>query len=135
MTAPGIVGIGLDLIENARVQESLDQFGDRFKRRVFLPGERVYCDAIALPHVHYAGRFAAKEAVSKAFGTGIGKQLGWLDIEIVRDDAGAPHCVLHGKGADLARARGVTSVLVSLTHTRDHSAAQAVLVGNLQSAT
>lgn len=130
MNAAGLVGIGIDLIENARVQESLEKFGARFKKRVFLPGEQAYCDGIALPHVHYAGRFAAKEAVSKAFGTGIGKQLGWLDIEIVRDAAtGEPRCVLHGKGAELALARGVSSVLVSLTHTRDHSAAQAVILG------
>lgn len=129
MSASGIIGIGIDLIENARVRESLEKFGERFKKRVFLPGERAYCDAIALPHVHYAGRFAAKEAVSKAFGTGIGKQLGWLDIEIVRDEkSGEPHCVLHGKGAELASARGVGEVLVSLTHTRDHSAAQAVIL-------
>ncbi len=124
-----VLGIGIDLVENARIRESLEKFGDRFKRRIFLPSEQAYCDAKADPAIHYAGRFAAKEAVSKAFGTGIGAALGWCDIEIVkRDGSGEPLVHLHGGGEELLKSRGGSRVLVSLTHTKDYSAAQAVLL-------
>jgi holo-[acyl-carrier protein] synthase len=127
----GVVGIGIDIIDTGRVGESLDKFGDRFKKRVFLPSEIDYCDKHhAAAITHYAGRFAAKEAVSKAFGTGIGKSLGWQDIEVVRNEAtGEPSIVMHGKGAELAKARGVERVMVSLTHTKDYAAAQVMLIG------
>ena len=124
-----VLGIGIDLVENARIRDSLEKFGDRFKRRVFLPSEQAYCDAKADPAIHYAGRFAAKEAVSKAFGTGIGSSLGWCDIEIVKKDgSGEPLVALHGGGEQLLKSRGAGGVLISITHTRDHSAAQAVLL-------
>ena len=129
----GVIGIGLDIIDTGRVGESLEKFGDRFKKRVFLPEEVAYCDRHhAAAVTHYAARFAAKEAVSKAFGTGIGKTLGWQDIEVVRNEAtGEPSVVMRGKGAELAKARGVARVMVSLTHTKDYAAAQAVLVGGI----
>lgn len=124
-----VLGIGIDLVENARIRESLEKFGDRFKRRIYLPAEQAYCDAKADPVLHYACRFAAKEAVSKAFGTGIGAALGWCDIEIVkREGSGEPLVHLHGGGGELLKARGASRVLVSLTHTKDYSAAQAVLL-------
>jgi holo-[acyl-carrier protein] synthase len=127
----GVIGIGIDMIDTGRIAESLEKFGDRFKKRVFLPAEIDYCDKHhAAAVTHFAARFAAKEAVSKAFGTGIGKSLGWQDIEVVRNEAtGEPSIVMRGKGADLARARGVERVMVSLTHTRDYAAAQAMLIG------
>ena len=81
-----------------------------------------------LPELHFAARFAAKEAISKAFGTGIGHELGWKDMEICRRASGEPFVVLHGKGAELAKQRGVTNVFVSLSHCRDYAAASAVAV-------
>ena len=123
------VGLGVDLVETARIRDSLEKFGDRFKNRIYGPREQEYCDRMADPAIHYAGRFAAKEAVSKSFGTGIGKQLGWLDIEIVRsEETGAPGIALHGKGLELLKARGASKVLVSLAHTKDHAVATAALV-------
>lgn len=126
-----VLGLGVDLVETARIRQSLASFGDRFKKRVFTAGEQAYCDGMADPAVHYAGRFAAKEAVSKTFGTGIGSDLGWRDIEIHRDGRGAPSVELHDKGLALLHARGASAVLISLAHTKEHAMAQAVLVSAL----
>ena len=122
-----ILGIGLDLVETRRIEESIERFGERFLRRIYLPGEIEYCAQMAIPAVHYAARFAAKEAISKAFGTGIGA-IGWKDMEIARFETGAPYVILHGRGARHAETLGVTRVLVSLSHTRSHGAAQAIVI-------
>ena len=125
----GVLGIGVDLTENARMRATLRRWSKHFKDRIFRTEEQLYCDACSQPWRHYAGRFAVKEAVSKAFGTGIGDVLGWLDIEVVRAASGAPVVVLHGAGARLARRRGVRKILISLSHTRHYAVAQALLVG------
>jgi holo-[acyl-carrier protein] synthase len=123
-------GTGIDLVENERMREALDRWGAHFRDRVFLPSEQAYCESRAAPWRHYAGRFAVKEAVCKAFGTGVGESLSWLDIEVCRDDAsGAPSVTLRGKGRELARRRGVARILVSLAHSREATVAQALLLG------
>ena len=127
MAETGILGTGVDLVENDRMSEMLNRWGKTFKDRVFLETEQAYCDARPMPHFHYAGRFAVKEAVSKAFGTGIGPQLGLRDIEVVRDEDGPPRIRLHGKGASLANERGVDKIHVTLSHTRSHAVAFAIL--------
>jgi holo-[acyl-carrier protein] synthase len=129
-----ILGTGVDIVETARIRDSLDKFGVRFQNRCFWPEEVAYCNAMKFPALHFAARFAGKEAISKAFGTGIGRQLGWKDMEIRKRDSGEPYAVLHGKGAELAKARGVTEVFVSLSHCQDYAAAQAVIVGRAPSA-
>ena len=123
-----IVGTGLDIVETGRIRQSLEQFGDRFLNRCFLPDEIAYCQGMKLPELHFAARFAAKEAISKAFGTGIGHELGWRDMEICRRASGEPYVRLHGKGTALAQARGVTQIFVSLSHCREYAAASAVAV-------
>jgi holo-[acyl-carrier protein] synthase len=100
----------MDLVEIDRIEDSLNKFGERFLQRIF-------------------HRFAAKEAASKAFGTGIGKVLPWLGMEIGRHSSGEPFLRFHAAGADLAKTRGVSRVLVTLTHTRTHSAATVALLG------
>jgi holo-[acyl-carrier protein] synthase len=125
-----VLGAGIDIVETARMSETLRRWSGKFKDRVFLAEEQRYCDATASPSRHYAGRFAVKEAVSKAFGTGMGPSLGWLDIEVVRNPrTGAPSVRMGRRGRDLARARGVSEVLVSLSHTRRYAVAQALLLG------
>jgi holo-[acyl-carrier protein] synthase len=122
------LGVGVDLVENERVRRAVERWGGPFLQRVFRPGERAYCDAQAVPWRHYAGRFAVKEAVSKAFGTGIGDRVGWLDIEVRRDpESGAPSVRLFGRARRLAAERGVDRVLISLAHTRELSVAEAVV--------
>ena len=130
MKVEGVVlGIGVDIVETVRIRESLAKFGDRFLNRCFLPDEVAYCRQTKFPELHLAARFAAKEALSKAFGTNIGERVGWKDFEIRKRDNGEPYAVLHGKSAELARTRGVTEIFVSLSHCKDYAAAQAVIVG------
>ena len=124
-----IIGVGMDIVETKRIAESLERFGDRFLHRVFLDGEIAYAKSMKFPQLHLAARFAAKEAISKAFGTGIGRELGWRDLEIVREPSGAPRVQLHGRAEAFAKARGVQAVHVSLSHTADYGAASVVVVG------
>jgi holo-[acyl-carrier protein] synthase len=124
-----ILGTGVDIVETSRIQDSVAKFGDRFLNRCFWPDEVAYCQGMKFPALHLAARFAAKEAISKAFGTGIGKQLGWKDMEVRKRDSGEPYLVLHGRGEELAQARGVTEVFISLSHCKEYAAAQAVIVG------
>lgn len=130
MTEPLVIlGTGVDIVETTRIQNSLDKFGDRFLTRCFWPAEIAYCQSMKLPALNVAARFAAKEAISKAFGTGIGSQLGWKDMEIRKRDSGEPYVVLHGKGVALARARGVHQLFVSLSHCKQYAVAHAIIVG------
>ena len=125
------MGAGIDLVENDRMREVLDRWGTAFRNRVFLATEQAYCDSKAFPCRHYAARFAVKEAVTKAFGTGITAQLGWRDIEVRRDAlSGAPSVRLSTRGQSLAGQRSVSDILVSLSHTRNYAVAQAILIGN-----
>jgi holo-[acyl-carrier protein] synthase len=122
-----ILGLGIDIIEVARIEASHEKFGERFLGRILLPGEIQYCLSHKKPGPFLAARFAAKEAISKAFGTGIGAQLGWKDMEIRRKETGEPYVVLHGGAVELLRQRGGTSVLVSLSHTQQHATAVALI--------
>lgn len=122
----GIFGIGIDLVEVDRVSAALAKHGDAWLRKIFTDRERAYCDAQHQPSIHYAARFAAKEAVAKAFGTGIGRHASLLDLEVVHEEGGGPLLELHGAAKDFAKEQGIDHVLISLTHTGDHAAAQAV---------
>jgi holo-[acyl-carrier protein] synthase len=124
-----VLGIGMDMVETKRIADSMERFGERFLRRVFSEGEVAYAQSMKFPHLHLAARFAAKEAISKAFGTGIGHDLGWRDLEIVREASGQPRVQLHGRAVAYAQSRGVQAVHVSLSHTTDYGAASAVIVG------
>jgi holo-[acyl-carrier protein] synthase len=124
-----ILGTGVDIVETGRIGLSIEKFGDRFLNRCFRPGEIAYCRQMKFPALHFAARFAAKEAIAKAFGTGIGPQLGWRDMEICRREAGEPFVKLHDHGAALAQQRGVTAIFVSLSHSKDYAVAQAIIAG------
>ena len=104
-----VLGIGVDMVEIERIQHSLDRFGERFMKRVFTEGEIAYCISMKFPARHFAARFAAKEAVSKAFGTGIGKAMGWRDIDVHKKKSGEPFLVLHG-GAECSRQRACDEI-------------------------
>jgi holo-[acyl-carrier protein] synthase len=122
-----VLGIGVDLVENARIQHSLDRFGERFLHRVFTESEIAYSQSMKFPARHLAARFAAKEAISKAFGTGIGKAMGWKDIDVHKKPSGEPFVVLDGAAKELAATRGVTKVSITLSHTNNHAMAMIVL--------
>ena len=124
-----VLGIGIDLVENARIQHSMERFGERFLHRVFTAGEIAYCQSMKFLERHFAARFAAKEALSKAFGTGIGKAMSWKEIDVRNKPSGEPFVVLEGGATELANECGVTKVWISLTHTEHHAMATIVLDG------
>ena len=124
-----ILGIGVDLVENARIADSIARFGDQFLNRVFREAEIAYCRTMRHPAPHYAARFAAKEAVAKAFGCGIGEYLAFNDVEVIRATSGAPGILLHGRGRELAEGWGVGHIFLSLSHTQEHATANVLLAG------
>lgn len=125
-----LIGIGVDLVEVARIQRSLERFGERFLHRVFTQGEIDYCQSTKFPERHFAARFAAKEAASKAFGTGIGKAMGWKDVDVKKKASGEPYLVLGGGAGEMAKQRGVSQALITLSHTDHHAMACVVLDGS-----
>ena len=125
-----LIGIGIDVVEVDRVKSSLDEFGERFLEKLFTKTEQEYCGRQKRPELHLAARFAAKEAIAKAFGTGIGKEIGWLDMEIIRRESGEPEVRLSGNASSYAESRGVVRVMVSLTHAKHYAAANAVIMGD-----
>ena len=123
-----LYGIGIDVVEVQRVGSSIDEFGSKFLKRIFTEKERKYCDSQKRPVIHYAARFAAKEAIAKAFGTGIGKSISWLDMEITRKESGEPQVVMTGAGKKFAEEINVKDIKVSLTHAEHYAAANAVVL-------
>jgi len=124
-----IRGVGTDLIECERIARVLERQRDRFLKRVFTEGEQEYCMKMKNPVPHLAARFAAKEAVSKCFTTGIGESLGWKSIEVVKGEREQPIIQLDEQGLALLKQVGANDVLVSLAHTENYGLAYAVIVG------
>ncbi|MGV3774024.1 MAG: holo-ACP synthase [Verrucomicrobiales bacterium] len=122
-----IIGLGTDIIEVERIRSSHTKFGERFAARILREGEINYCLSHKDPAPFLAVRFAAKEAISKAFGTGIGKDLGWQDMEIARKSSGEPYVILHDKGIELFKLRGASKLHITLSHTTQHATAVAIL--------
>lgn len=122
-----IVGTGIDIAEVPRIAESITRFGDRFLRRVFTEGERLYCDSKANRMERYAARFAAKEAAMKALGTGWNFGVRWQDIEVARQPGSRPTIVFHGKAAEFAARLGTRNASLSITHTADQAMAFVIL--------
>ena len=111
--------VGVDIIKTARIAESVARFGERFLRRVYTNQELVYCNGRL---GSLAARWAAKEAVAKALGTGIG-DVSWQEIEVFNDDKLCPSIQLHGAAADLAGELGISTIAISLSHTVDYAVA------------
>jgi holo-[acyl-carrier protein] synthase len=114
-----VLGLGTDLIEIERVQQSLDRFGKRFMQKVFTEGEIAYCQRKKHAAESFAARFAAKEAAAKALGTGISRGISWQEIEVRRQPGERPTLHLSGRAAERAAAMGVRHLQLSLTHSRD----------------
>ena len=123
-----LAGIGVDMLEIARMERVMRR-RPSFLSRVFTDGERAYCDRCARPAEHYAGRWAAREAVVKALGTGFAEGIGVRDVWVARDDAtGRPRAVLEGRAAEVARELGVLEIALSISHTHDVAVANAIAV-------
>lgn len=123
-----IRGLGIDLVDVPRVRALLERHGDRFKERTFTAGEIAYCESCADPAMHYAARFAAKEAAAKALGTGLWAEgVDWKDFEVTRTANGRPGLRLHHAAASHAAALGVRVTHLSLSHTRELAIAHVIL--------
>jgi len=114
-----LLGIGSDLIEIARIEASIERFGERFLYRVFTPGEIAYCQRKRNAAESFAARFAAKEAGAKALGTGISHGIAWPEIEVQREPSGRPSLHWSGRALDRATALGVRRTSLTLTHSRE----------------
>ena len=124
-----VVGIGIDLIECSRVRDVLERHGDRFLERLLTPAEIEYVRGYNKQLVpRLAGRFAAKEAILKVLGTGWRGQIAWRDMEILNDRSGQPHVTLSGECAQVAAKLGITRILISITHTENYGAANAMVL-------
>lgn len=123
-----IKGIGVDIIEIDRIERAIKKSNTRFIKRVFTQAEETYCLSRPQPFRHFAVRFAAKEAVSKALGTGK-NGFRWTDIEVCRDERGRPFIKLLGGGAARAEEKGVSDVAISLSFNRENAIASAVATG------
>ncbi|HMJ08543.1 MAG TPA: holo-ACP synthase [Pyrinomonadaceae bacterium] len=122
-----IVSIGIDITEVYRIRQTIART-PRFAERVFTPAEREYCESRgAAASQSYAARFAAKEAFLKALKTGWRGKVTWHDIEVVRDEQGAPSLNIRGEALTLLAAIGVTQIHLSISHTTEHAIAQVIL--------
>jgi len=113
---PDIIGLGLDATDISRIADAIERYGDRFLERIFTAGEIAYCNRRRVPAIHFAGRFAAKEAGMKALGTGHSQGVLWRDVEVVRR-GGPPQLQLHGGAARRFAAMGGRTTLLTITHS------------------
>ena len=123
-----IVGIGIDIIKNSRIESLINKYGDNFLTRIYLESEINYCSSKADNTASYAARFAAKEALFKALGTGKRKH-SWKDIEITNNRLGKPEVKLYGSTYEDAEAKQVKNIFLSISHETDYTVAQIILEG------
>jgi holo-[acyl-carrier protein] synthase len=124
-----VVGIGIDLVDCGRIERMLADHGQAFLDRVYTPGEQAYCGRSRNQIERLAARYAAKEAVLKALGTGMRDGMSWTEIDVSHDALGAPVVTLHGEVARVAAARGVSRLAVSLTHAGGLAMAEVMALG------
>lgn len=121
-----IIGLGTDIVDVERIQKMISDHGDHFLQRVFTAAEIAHCQPRREAAQHFAGRWAAKEAVMKALGTGFTPDVGWTDIEILVRPSGQPYVVLHGTTRQYSENMGIADFLISLSHTRAYATATAI---------
>jgi holo-[acyl-carrier protein] synthase len=117
--------LGIDLVEVKRIKNLMEKWGERFLHRVFTPGEITYCKSKNSPEQSFAARFAAKEAILKAMGTGLSQGIRWTSMEIVNDKNGSPSVKLGKRIKDII---GDKKILISMSHTKEYAVAQAILI-------
>ena len=123
-----VIGVGIDTIEVSRIKDSVERHGEHFLNKIFTSNEQAYCNDKSDSAPFYATRFAAKEAMAKAFRTGMGKDFGWLDSEIIHGMVGEPFIKLSQSGQEMLEKVGASKVLVSLTHLSTVASAVVILV-------
>lgn len=125
----GVLGIGIDIVECERIGSMIEKHGDHFLQRVYTPLEIAYCAPRRAAHQHYAGRWAAKEAVLKALGTGWAHGIQWVEVEVVNQVGGKPIIVLTGMAQKIAEQQGMESMLISISHCKSYATAYATALG------
>ncbi len=126
---PTVIGLGTDIVEIVRIGRMIERHGEHFLKRVYTDDEIRYCSRRKESYQHFAGRWAAKEAVMKTLGTGWVRGVGWQDIEVATHRSGRPSILLHGPVAELAHQMGIDTILISISHCRAYATATAVAVG------
>ncbi len=125
-----IIGIGTDIIECLRIAQMIERHGELFIRRVYTEHEIAYCSTKKAATQHYAGRWAAKEAVLKVLGTGWKKGISWRDIEVRNKQSGAPTITLYAGARDVAEQLEIMKLHISISHCRSHATAYSIAEGN-----
>ncbi|MBC8290449.1 MAG: holo-ACP synthase [Planctomycetes bacterium] len=125
-----IVGLGTDIVEIVRIGEMIDRHGEAFLNRIYTQEEIRYCQKRKHCNEAFAGRWAAKEAVMKALGTGFIRGIGWQDIEILAEQSGKPYVNIRGGAGEFAKKIGVDRVLITISHCRAYATATAIGVGS-----
>lgn len=126
-----IVGVGTDIVEIVRIGRMVERHGEHFLQRVFTTDEIKYCQRRRESNQHYAGRWAAKEAIMKALGTGFIRGISWLDIEIRSRRSGQPEVLLSGGARERAELIGIDQILITISHCRSYATATAIGVGKM----
>lgn len=130
MAGEKVIGIGIDIVECDRIATMIEKHGEIFLNRVFTNREIQYCGQNKASTQHYAGRWAAKEAILKAIGTGWAKGIQWIDIEVINEPGGRPVVHLHNAALEIGQSRGISHVLISISHTQQLATAYATAVGS-----
>jgi len=123
-----IIGIGTDITECLRIARMIERHGELFINRVYTPAEIRYCRSRKQATQHYTGRWAAKEAILKALGTGWARGISWRDIEILNEPGGRPVVGVRGGAKDLVEQFGITKILVTISHCHTHATAYAIAI-------
>ncbi len=126
-----IVGLGTDIVECLRIAQMIERHGELFVGRVYTQHEIEYCRSRKMATQHFTGRWAAKEAVLKALGTGWRRGISWRDIEVVNGPGGRPRTTLRGGSLEVAERLGIHCLLVSISHCRSHATAYAVALDEI----
>jgi holo-[acyl-carrier protein] synthase len=124
-----IVGTGVDIVEVARINRLLEKHSPRFEKKVFTPDEILYCQSKAEPGIHFAARFAIKEAVMKCLGTGMDQGIAFRDIEVTHEKTGRPTIKMHGRGKDTLTRLKILTLHISISHEQNYAIGQAIAEG------
>lgn len=124
-----VIGIGTDIIECGRIDQMIEKHGETFLKRVYTPDEIAYCTGRKAANQHYAGRWAAKEAVLKALGTGWAHGIQWTDVEVVNQIGGKPNIVLAGVALRISQEMGIGEMMISISHCKNYATAYATALG------
>ncbi|HAP67114.1 MAG TPA: ACP synthase [Nitrospinae bacterium] len=123
-----IAGVGVDIVKIGRIKTAVDRWGEKFMDRVFTEDEKNYSLSKYNPYPHLAARFAYKEALAKALGTGFGMGIKWKDIELIRNENGKPEAKLNGTVKELADRKNIKNVMVSISHDTDYAIAYVTIL-------